>query len=188
MAINLRVEMAETQADPQDTLQETRRLVNQAIDTTRSLSHELSPTVLRERGLIPALHWLANTIEQRHQLPVTIETAQDAEPLISEEASEILFQTVRELLFNIVKHAQASRAWVKLEALRHDGLHLTVDDDGIGCDAEIIASDDSETGFGLPSIRERLAAWNGQLKAEPRPGGGCRIALELPSISLPETP
>ena len=100
-----------------------------------------------------------------------------AEPK-SEEIRILLFEAVRELLFNVVKHAGTGRAQVAMTATPNDGVQMTVSDQGTGW-AKADAKLDSATtsGFGLFSIRERLELLGGRLQVEAAPGRGTRVTI-----------
>jgi signal transduction histidine kinase len=97
-------------------LDELDAVADEAIELTRTLSIELNPPVLAEEGLRVALDWLATQMRERHGLDVTLETPGDdalaAE--LGEELRALLFRLVRELLFNVVKHAETDHATVTL--------------------------------------------------------------------------
>ncbi|MEZ4715061.1 MAG: histidine kinase [Caldilineaceae bacterium] len=106
--------------------------VNAAIATTRSLSVDLSPPVLYDEGLAEAVHWLAAQMKQQHGLKVEVQ-AQTEEQMLSADLRVLLFQIVRELLFNVVKHAGVTEAVVTLA--RVDGsIRVEVADQGHGFD------------------------------------------------------
>jgi signal transduction histidine kinase len=91
----------------------------------------------------------------------------------------LLFRSVRELLMNIVKHAQAQHAYVTI--LREgDGVSIKVEDDGVGIDPVSEARSKSNGGFGLFSIRERLHYLGGRVEVESEEGRGTQITLEVP--------
>lgn len=106
----------------------------------------------------------------------------------TENITIFLFQAVRELLFNVVKHSGADRAWILLDQTGDGRSRLTVADTGKGFDPQVIAAagQDGE-GLGLFGIWERLEHLGGELRIESNPGGGTRIAmtapLDLPSAS-----
>ncbi|MEX2672627.1 MAG: PAS domain S-box protein [Phycisphaeraceae bacterium] len=177
VAANMRVQQIHPPPDEAPIVQEVRKLVNAAIDSARSLSHELNPKMLRDRGLVAALHWLADNMRDRYQLKVVIEADEGVAKEIPEDIQDTLFQMVRELLFNVVKHAQASKAWIKVRSTGEGHIQVTVEDDGVGCSQQHI---NEEAGLGLRSIRERLLIWEGELKASVRPAGGCCMTIEIP--------
>ncbi|MDP3184147.1 MAG: PAS domain S-box protein, partial [Anaerolineales bacterium] len=136
-------------------MEEIRRLIEESIRYTRSLVFELSPPILYELGFEPAMEWLAEHMQQQYGLVVSVEDDGHPKPL-DNEARVLLFRAVRELLFNVLKHAQASCARV---CMRRDGEHLRVivEDNGVGFAPDKLgAAPGKIEGFGLFSIRERL--------------------------------
>jgi PAS domain S-box-containing protein len=160
-----------------DLLTEARSAMDRSIDYTRTLIAELSPRVLYDLGLPPALQWLAEQM-RRHGLEVTIEGS-DELPL-GEDQAILVFQCVRELLWNVVKHANTDSARVSYR-LENGCLLLSVSDEGRGFAAAATADKaDLPTGFGLFSIRERFELQGGKFKVESRPMKGTRVDLTLP--------
>jgi signal transduction histidine kinase len=141
-------------------------LLREAIAELRTLQFDLSPPVLARQGLAAALAWLAESTQTRWGIQMTCAVQPDL-PQPGHEASVILFQCARELVYNLIKHARASRGAIRLQA--HEGcLELIVEDDGIGFDpdaAQPLPRPDG--GFGLDSVRERLALIAGDLAIEP---------------------
>ena len=156
--------------------EDLEKILTQSIDLTRSLTSELSPPVLHQSGFAPALEWLSHWMKERHGLDIRLE-ADSGMRIESEETSILLFQTVRELLFNIVKHARTSRAHVCANELRGQ-IRIQVSDEGVGFDpAQIRPQSDR---FGLFSIRERLNSMGGCIEMEAAPGKGCRVTITVP--------
>jgi PAS domain S-box-containing protein len=160
-------------------LKEVQDLVEQMIKDTRSLTFELSLPVLYELGFEPAVEWLAHNIFKQHDIAVQVESNGQSMPL-NNEMSILLFQMVRELLFNIVKHAQATLVRIAIQKV-DDQLQVVVEDNGGGFDPAI---NDPKTGkvsgFGLFSIRERLNYFRGGLEIESEPGQGTRATITIP--------
>jgi len=118
-------------------------------------------------------------MQQKHGLNVQLDIGQDAEPE-SEDMRVLLFQSVRELLFNAVKHAGAKAAHVSLNNL-DDHIEVTVSDRGAGFDPGQIARRAGKAGgFGLFSIRERLDMLGGRMEVDSAPGRGSRFTLRAP--------
>ncbi len=90
-------------------MEEIRKLIEESIRYTRSLVFELSPPILYDLGFEPAMEWLAEHMENQYGLVVHVEDDGQPKPL-DNEARVLLFRAVRELLFNVLKHAQASSA------------------------------------------------------------------------------
>jgi PAS domain S-box-containing protein len=155
-------------------------LIDQCITESRSLTVELSPPVLYDGGLAAGLHWLARRVEEQNGLPVEVLAFGVADPA-DMDLRVFLFQAVRELLFNIVKHAHATRAHVSLAETEDGGLRIEVRDDGEGCDPERLTSRaDSGGGFGLFNVRERLELLGGRLEIDTAPGEGTRVGIVIP--------
>lgn len=184
-AVSMRVQFVQNESAPPGALGEAQRILEQAIDTARTLSHELSPAVLSNEGFVPALHWLAQTMQQRHQIPVEVEADDQLTAMICPTVGDTLLQMARELLFNVIKHADASRAWIVATRTESGGARLTVADDGVGFDEAVIAGEKPESTHGLHDIREKLTLWSGEMRIEPREGGGSRVVLEI--AQLPES-
>ncbi len=170
-------------------LTQVDELLDQAISGSRSLTFELSPPVLYEAGLEPAVRWLAGHMEEKHGLLVEVEALAQVEP-ICEDTRILLFHAVRELLFNVVKHAAAGRALVRISRGNGDLLEILVADQGAGFDPAILdqfaAKDPAATGgFGLFSLRQRLALLGGRLDAESSPGTGTRMVMRIPLGAAP---
>lgn len=161
------------------TLQQIDEVLDQAITESRSLTVELSPPVLYDAGLGAGLEWLARQMEEKHSLRVVVSADPDAEP--TDEGTRVfLFQAVRELLLNVVKHAQTDVAHVELLPLDSDRLQLVVADPGVGFDFSALEDRGISGGFGLFSIRERLELLGGQLEVETGPRLGTRMVIEVP--------
>jgi signal transduction histidine kinase len=155
-------------------------LLTQSIETSRSLTTELSPPVLQELGLVPALGWLADFMATKHDLRVDVRTAGKAEPS-SPELRLLLFPVARELLFNVVKHAGVQRAHISLE---REGrcLRLKVTDQGCGFDLSKWQTlcDAPGRGFGLLNVQNRVELAGGKLQVDSAPGQGTRVTVTVP--------
>jgi CheY-like chemotaxis protein/anti-sigma regulatory factor (Ser/Thr protein kinase) len=158
---------------------EVARLLDEAIEHARSLTRELSPPILQAGGLIPALDWLGKWMEEKHHLRVDVQTEADAVP-DTEDLTLLFFQAVRELLFNVVKHAKVQAA--RVELTRQDGqIVICVADTGAGFDPSFLWVEGGVVGgFGLFSIRQRLELMGGRLDIASFPGQGSRITLLAP--------
>jgi PAS domain S-box-containing protein len=160
-------------------LQEISDLVGQTIKSTRNLTFELSPPVLYELGFEPALEWLTRQVRQQHGLSTEFTDDGQAKPL-DDDVRILLFQAVRELLVNVVKHSKAKNVAVSARML--DGeVQISVEDNGVGFDTSLASSAGySSNGFGLFSIHQRLGHIGGRLDIESEPGKGARISLVVP--------
>lgn len=152
-------------------------MLDRAIDQTRSLTTDLSPPVLYELGLGPALEQLAERHQRLYQVPVVFDMV-DRDVGLSPEAAAFLYRAAAELLHNSAKHAKASSLGVRLK--RREGMVcLTLTDDGVGFAADEVA-EHRTAGMGLFSIRERIQAMGGSLILRSRPGVGTTATLVVP--------
>jgi PAS domain S-box-containing protein len=160
-------------------LDELRDLIAQAVRSTRVLSIELNPPVLRGEGLAAALSWLVRHMEEMHGLAVQVEMDSDLD-IPFEEQRILVVQMARELLFNVVKHSGVRRA--VLGARMRDGfLRVRVEDAGSGFDiSNVRASSDYRDSLGLFSVQERVRLFGGRLEIDSTFGAGTRILIELP--------
>ena len=167
-------------ADVRESADKVNNLLVESIKASRSLAVELSPPVLYEAGLAAAIAWLGRQMHDKHGLVVDIEADNAAVPA-SEDISVLLFQAVRELLFNVVKHAKVKQARVQIKRLEGDLVQITVADEGVGFDPHPLQdSKDAYTGFGLFSIGERLGLIGGRIEVDGAPGKGTRVTLVAP--------
>jgi signal transduction histidine kinase/ActR/RegA family two-component response regulator len=170
-----------------ESLETVRKTLSEAIAASRSLTVELSPPILHEGGLAAGLSWLARWMKERHGLSVKLDLD---EQIVTEreDVRVLVFQSVRELLFNIVKHAGVTEAQVSMHRLGTAELRVTVQDRGRGMDplravsggqrAESTGS--GGAGLGLLSIRERLDLLGGRLTIHSGPTGGTSVTIDAP--------
>ncbi|MEX1016091.1 MAG: chemotaxis protein CheB [Phycisphaeraceae bacterium] len=154
-----------------------KQLLEQALETSRDLSHQLSPPILQE-GLLPALQWTRRWCRDKHNLDITVDTDPAAEPQ-SPDLRYMLYSVARELLLNIAKHADTDQAQVRLER-QGQVIRLTVEDQGVGFDPNQLDMNDDVEAFGLMTIHERVTSLGGQVRIIASPGKGSRIVLEVP--------
>jgi signal transduction histidine kinase len=161
---------------PHEALRDADGLIAESLDITRSLTADLSPAILHRSGLAAALQWLGRWYADRYTLNVAVEA--DGNPEVAEEIRVTLFRAVRELLFNVVKHAQVRNARVELGHDADSRIRIVVSDDGAGFDPDLVRAREGTAGsFGLFSLRERLESLGGQLEVDSAPGRGASIVL-----------
>lgn len=154
-------------------------LLDQALEQMRSLIFELSPPLLHDLGLEAALHSLTTRMQHLHGIEIEYAHGGEGKEL-PDDLAVLLFRSVRELLFNIVKHAKATHVTISL-AKDHDHVQIEVVDDGIGFDpAEVARRLQNSSGFGLFSISERLEHLEGSFDIISRPGHGTRAIMTAP--------
>jgi PAS domain S-box-containing protein len=160
-------------------------IISEAIAASRSLTVELSPPILHQSGLAAGLSWLAARMEEKHGFSVRVRSDRSAEPT-DESLRILLFESVRELLLNAVKHSGERHAEVVMLRTPNRWTRVVVEDSGLGFDPTVIQARRATGGFGLFSIQQRLAHVGGRLEIESAPGKGTRAILmtPLPQVSL----
>ena len=149
--------------------------LDQLDERLRQLAHELSPPMLAELGLLPAIKFLADGVSGRAGL--SIDVADTTVGRLAPPVEITLYRVVKEALNNVAKHARATRVHVGL-ALRDSTLHCTVRDDGQGFD--VLATQARPAGLGVIGMRERLEALGGQLVIRSSPGRGTELDATVP--------
>lgn len=151
----------------------------QAIQATREAIFNLSPPQLNEIGLFAAVHdWTKEQIEKKYQIKVNLTGNTDKYPL-KESTRLLLFRSIRELLLNTAKHANANHLNITFK--RKDKLmEITVQDDGMGFDENVMQSKVKSKAFGLFSINERMSDLGGSMELDSKIGIGTKIKLVLP--------
>jgi signal transduction histidine kinase len=155
-------------------LDEIEELIRQTNRATRSISFELSALSLHDLGLEPAVEWLVENIQSRYGIQILLED--DGKPKPTDERIRlILFRSIRELLINAAKHAEAHHVHVCLRS-EDDLLNAMVEDDGVGMEPGAAF----DKGSGLFSIQERMAHVGGSMRIQSTPGMGTKIRLCAP--------
>lgn len=162
-------------------ISEVEQLLDESIKAARSITTELSPPVLHDGGLVPALDWLGRRMRDKHNLVVSLATDPAAEPP-SEVVRVFLFEAVRELLFNCFKHAGVNDVRVVLSVHGEDQVQIVVEDAGAGFDMDAVHAGriESHDCFGLFSLHERIDHLGGRMDIVSSPGKGTRVVLVAP--------
>ena len=168
------------------TLDDIRELLERSIHDARSLIFELSPPVLYELGLEAALEWLGEQFQTRYGIACRV-VSDDCASALSVNMEVILFQVMRELLVNVVKHANSTRVDIAMRRL-DDRVSLQVRDDGDGFDAAAVVSGSGSGGFGLFNIRERLQLLGATLEIDSGKGTTVTVTAPLASEPIRELP
>lgn len=164
-----------------DSLDYTIALAEGGVSEMKALLFSLRPDALAEGGLLAALEQQAHALRTRYSLTISTEWAGTGttEPSLSPTAQMAAYRVAQEALHNVVKHAQASEVWLRVQQTGGQ-LRLTVEDNGRGFDPQA-----SGTGtLGQRSMRERAAEAGGRLEVGSRPGEGTRVELWLPLTPL----
>lgn len=160
-------------------LDELTDLIYEANNYTRKLMSELKPPpVFEHEHLGTALEWIAEKMEP-YNLNVTIEDDKEPKPL-NDEVQIVLLQSVRELLFNVIKHAAVDEAEI-IHSRHDDEVQVTVKDRGKGFNPQNQrAVSTGGGGFGLFNVCEQIDLLGGNVDIESEPGKGTTVKITVP--------
>ena len=161
-------------------LTEVEQLVDETIEETRSITLELSPPILFELGLGAALEGLGETLFE--EVGTAFEFQDDGRcPKFKDAFASASYRITREILLNVVKHAQAKRVSVSVSA-DSDVLRVEVRDNGIGMERAHLEKALRGLGdtYGLFNVRERLMHMRGSVEIESSPGKGTHVTMTVP--------
>ena len=175
---------AEANQDRNPNIEQIQSWLSEAINITRNLSINISPVVLQGDGLAEAITWLASQMKDQYDLQVEVEAGEDFVQL-EEHMRVLLFQAVRELLFNVVKHSGVLQAMVRLTQENGSGW-VMVSDPGKGFDAPTMIKD-PHSAHGLLIIKDRLGLMGCDMEVYSQPGGGTRVMIEIPMEKSPRS-
>ena len=155
-----------------DHLDRGKGFLSEAIHTARTLTTELCPSVLFEDGLPAALTWLALKFKREQDLDVLLSLA-DIPIEVSDNLKILLFESIKELLFNVVKHAHVKTVKLTLAMLPEHGLCIRITDQGPG-----FAVHDVEPGFSTHA--ERLKIFGAEFTILSEQGVGTTVEIKVP--------
>lgn len=161
------------------TLEDVKAHLDEALSYTRQLMSDLRPVTLGDGDdLASTVQWVLAKAE-RHGLTVVLRDDGKPKP-VDEEVLQIAYQSLYELLFNVLKHAQTRHAVVRLRRQRQK-LFIVVRDRGVGFSASLERRPNKTGGFGLFNMREQIDQLGGQLTiiSVPQKGTVARIVLPL---------
>jgi signal transduction histidine kinase len=164
--------------DARRALDEAQQLLVQAIRETRSLMTDISNPVLYDMGLQVAVQSLTEDVKARNGISFS-SSFNGSLRTLDQDMQVMIFQLVKELVQNIVKHSEARKASIRIVEERDD-IKVVVADDGLGFDAGNVGKVGLDGGFGLFSIRERVKSYNGRIKIDSVPGKGSEVTVMLP--------
>jgi signal transduction histidine kinase len=184
-AIAMRVNFARRliERDPRATSTELFKIEELARRTTkeiRQMLFTLRPLILESSGLVPAIHQLAEKMQEAHGQEVIVEAAENVVEGLSIKKQGLIFSIVEEAVNNARKHAQSPQIWIQM--FRDEEIfYANVEDNGVGFDLDLIESTyESGDSLGLVNLKERAELVNGFLEIISMPGKGTRITLTVP--------
>ncbi|MFZ9941492.1 MAG: response regulator [Luteolibacter sp.] len=155
------------------------QMTKECIGITRSLAAELSPSILHQCGLAAGFGWLRDWFRQKYGFD--LEVSADESLALDEDMSITIFQCVREIAFNAVKHSSVKSARLVMSCDDASIVNISICDQGAGFNPDELNLQDSwKGGFGLFSVRERVEFLGGVMLIESTPGKGSCFTLRFP--------
>jgi len=153
-------------------LKAMKDLVDDSIVRVRRIATELRPTILDTFGLIAALEWMLQDLEQRSEIKCTL-SAKVKDLKFDQQKTLEIFRIIQESLTNVVRHAEASKVNVNVKK-RKDGFIFEVIDNGIGITEDSIIN---STSLGILGMNERAAQIGGRITFEKAKKNGTIVTL-----------
>ena len=154
--------------------QSMKALVDKAILGVRNVAMNLRPAVL-DLGLLPALEWLCDDFSKRSHLVCTLDH-DDADLVLDEARTMVLFRIAQESLTNVSRYAHATRVGISCHQ-QGDQLYMEVRDNGLGFDMAAVTRKQT---FGLLGMQERALALKGEIAVNSVPGQGTVVSVSIP--------
>jgi signal transduction histidine kinase len=154
---------------------ELDRIIAEILDNLHHLAVDLRPTALDHLGLIPAVRQYIDGISEKHLLPIQLDVPQLTSRLPG-DIETALYRIIQEALANVVRHAKATQANVRI-AVEDGYVRAFVSDDGVGFNVDEALANQR---LGLFGMRERAEMLNGSFTIISEPGCGTRISMEIP--------
>jgi signal transduction histidine kinase len=178
---NLKKEAMKNTTDLDRNITRTQRLVERSVDIVHRFARDLRPTVLDDLGLIPALRTFMKGFTEETGIRVHLSAFAAVEEVNGDKRT-VLYRVAQEALTNVARHAQASRAEVKIQ--KTDGcICMKIKDDGKGFEKERVLSARRGQRLGLLGMRERLDMVGGKFTVTSRPGKGTTVLAQVPLMN-----
>ncbi len=163
-------------AKEKDKFQKANKILDEAYEEVRRISHNMASPSLTSLGLVGELKLLSNRIEAAQQLNIQV-VAHEMNERLDNQLEMQLYQIIQELITNILKHANASEVSIELNRFE-DLINVMVQDNGIGFEEHDLTLETS--GIGLKNIKKRIEQLKGSFIIDSKKGGGTTISIDLP--------
>ena len=170
------VESARTKAERTQAIADLREQLRAILNDVRRMAYDLRPGVLDDLGLSQAIQWFADQCRKNTDIKISLILDAAADQLPPHAATAI-YRVTQEALSNVIKHSQATQAWVMLKN-NADGFQLEIRDNGKGFDPR--RWEVSREGLGLFGMQERIQLLGGICEIESEPGKGTAIRAHIP--------
>lgn len=156
-------------------LESLMKSIDDAFDEVRTISHNLAPSLLSERGLKGALKSISDRVNQSTRLNMSFDTFGLSDKL-DNLIENTLFRTIQEIVNNTIKHAEAGSLFIQITQGDHE-ISLMAEDDGKGFNFDEIKQHSS---YGLAHMKSRIENLHGTMFIDSNPGRGTIISILIP--------
>ena len=179
MKLNEIADCSTSLKDKNEKFENVIKIVDQTMNQIRDLTFDLSPPELYQFGIEIALESLCERKSKLYNIPIKFSYDKNFKPL-DESDCILIYQSARELLFNVIKHASATKILVFITR-NNNNIEFVIEDNGIGFDTDqLYLSKSINNGFGLFSIQERMHHRGGSFYIKSNPGNGIKATLSVP--------
>jgi len=163
----------------EERLIETKSLLNNVFEQLHKLSVDLRSPLLRDLGLVPALHDYVNRYKKRENIDIDFEVI-NLKKRLNKEIEIVIFRIVQEAFTNISKHARADNIYLRLEN-KKSKVFVLIKDNGKGFNTKNVRDlEELGKGLGLIEMRERIETVGGNLDIKSSLGKGTQLLIEMP--------
>jgi PAS domain S-box-containing protein len=160
-------------------LEKLHQMADSALEGVRRFSQDLRPSILDDLGLVPALEWLINNLEKRHDMTTRFDISGSQQRLVP-EIELTVFRVAQEVLSNVRRHSEATSVEMDLD-FSADALTVIIKDNGRGFSLPERTSDLALSGkLGIIGMRERARLIGGTIIVQSDPGMGTTVTLRIP--------
>lgn len=169
--------LGQSSAEFQQTIGEVNELINNTIDRTRTISHELLPPTLDDFGLVEAIKELCEGYRKTGSVQIEFKWTEGCSGIGDKMADLHLFRILQELIKNSIIHGGAGLIQLNL-VLQKEHLMLNYQDDGKGFDTTKVQI----KGMGLKNLETRTNLIQGKMDFQSKPGQGVDVSIEAPLV------
>ncbi len=154
--------------------------ITEALENSRKITYELSPPVLYQLGIVDALNWLFDDVENTHKIKCKLKS-NESNIKLSDVKSILLYRCIQELIKNSVKYAKASLITLQLDKNEH-GITILLTDNGVGFNTSVLNNNKSHSGsgFGLFTVQERIQNIQGEFTIQSKINKGTSVTIFIP--------
>jgi signal transduction histidine kinase len=168
-------------AESREKAEEASKLIQDALQQVRTISHLLHPPLLDELGLEAALRWYLEGLAKRSGIKTSLEIQPPHLSRFTPELENAVYRIVQEALTNVFRHSGAREARVEL-AQTNGQLTISVRDDGKGIPKRLTEFKPGSVGVGIGGMRQRVSELGGKLKLE-NANPGTLVQVVIPNTS-----